>query len=94
MKSCFSCGRETDIDGKPARGDACHHCGADLKVCRNCRFYDEAAYNECREPQAERIVDKDRANFCEYFAFKESGNDPVTEKDDPMSRLNALFGRS
>jgi hypothetical protein len=36
-------------------------------VCRNCAFYAAGAYNDCREPCAERVVDKERANFCEFF---------------------------
>jgi hypothetical protein len=50
-------------------------------------------YNECHEPQAERVVDKDRSNFCEYFAF---GDSSVVEKDqnkerDARNELEALF---
>ena len=32
------------------------------------RFYDPAYNNQCRETMAERVVDKERSNFCEYFA--------------------------
>ena len=69
MKKCFSCGHELDIPEKPGRRDACPHCGADLRVCRNCRFYDEKACNESREPVAERVVEKEKGNFCDYFEF-------------------------
>jgi hypothetical protein len=31
-------------------------------------FHDARAYNQCAEPQAERVVDKAHANFCDYFS--------------------------
>ncbi len=47
--------------------DECPQCDRPLHVCLNCGFYDPAYNNQCRETQAERVVDKDRFNFCEYF---------------------------
>lgn len=47
--------------------DDCPGCGADLHVCRNCAHYDAGAYNACREPGAERVLDKERANHCDLF---------------------------
>ena len=35
----------------------------------NCRLHDSGANNQCREPQAEWVTDKDKANFCEFFEF-------------------------
>ncbi len=93
MAKCFSCKKELDIGGKPARGDTCPICTADLRCCYNCGFYDKASYNECREPQAERVVEKGRSNFCDYFVFTGSG-DTSGEDDatDPLSALKGLFG--
>lgn len=90
MKICFHCKKELDISGRPGRGDSCTHCGSDLKVCLNCRFYDASAYNECWEPSADRVVEKERANFCEFFAFGESNAGDV-EKKDPLQELKDLF---
>jgi len=50
------------------RRDTCSACGADLHVCLNCDFHSPGAHNDCREPNADRVIDKDRSNFCEYFA--------------------------
>lgn len=47
--------------------DSCPKCHRDLHVCLNCFFHDRSAYNECREPAADRVTDKEGANFCEYF---------------------------
>jgi len=30
-------------------------------------------HNDCQEPQAERVVDKERANFCEFFQRRKTG---------------------
>jgi len=32
-----------------------------------CDFYDPKIYNECRETSAERVVHKEKKNFCDYF---------------------------
>ncbi len=95
MKVCFSCKRELELEERPGRGDTCPHCGADLRVCLNCRFYDEGAYNSCREPRAERVVDKERASFCDYFEFRESEKDAGGDgKGEAKRMLDELFGGS
>jgi len=63
---CFSCQKKTNWDNI-ARRDECPHCGADVHVCLNCRFFDESFHHQCCEFQAEYVKEKDRANFCEYF---------------------------
>jgi len=82
------------------RRDACPTCSAELRSCRHCRFYDPTAYNACHEPQAERVLDKERANFCDYFVFA-SGARGATEAPGPASsgaaaraKLDALFRKS
>ena len=90
MKRCFSCKKRLDIAGKPGRGDECPHCGADVRVCLNCRFFSPGAHNDCIEPMAERVVDKGRANYCEYFELKDAG-DGAPGGDDPLKALKDLF---
>lgn len=78
--------------GKAARGDECPNCHTDLHCCYNCTHYDRSAYNECREPQAERVVDKDRRNFCDYFRFAEDRKGGAnTAADDAKKKLDDLF---
>lgn len=89
MAKCFHCKRELDESARPGRGDACPGCGSDVKVCLNCRFYDRGAYNDCREPSAERVVNKDMANFCEFFEFGSGTAGAATE--DPLKKLRELF---
>jgi hypothetical protein len=71
MKSCHRCGREVQTLAKIARTDGCPYCHSDLKCCLNCALHDPGANNQCREPQAEWVTDKDKANFCEFFEFRE-----------------------
>lgn len=94
-KRCFSCAKIIELSGKPGRGDSCPFCSADQKVCLNCRFFDDSSYNECTEPQAERVLEKDRSNYCEYFEFTEDSGKGATEinqtKEDPKEKLKDLF---
>lgn len=64
---CFQCAKEMSFAERVGLRDECPSCGEDAHVCRNCEFYDAKVYNECREPQAERIQEKVRANRCDYF---------------------------
>lgn len=94
--TCWKCGTRLSADTPLplSRRSKCSHCNADLHSCRQCRFYDTSKNNQCREPMAERVVDKERANFCDYFepnpgAF--AGNEsPETEAS--REKLNELFG--
>ena len=65
---CRGCRADLGTRERIGRRDTCPQCGVDLHSCRQCRFNDSRAYNECNEPQAERVLDKERGNFCEYFA--------------------------
>jgi hypothetical protein len=67
--TCHACGREFPLGAGVRVGfrDTCDDCGVDLHVCLGCAHHDEGAYNECAEPSAERVLDKERANRCDYF---------------------------
>jgi len=80
-------------DGKVGRTESCPYCSADLHVCNNCKFFDEASYNSCREPQADRVLDKAKSNFCDYFSFKqgEGVKSASDSKEEQMKKLDDLF---
>ena len=93
--TCSRCGRSLDVS-KPSRRDTCPGCGADLHACVQCAFYAPGLYNDCREPRAERVVDKERANFCDWFRPSDRG--PASQDADDVkarvrAELDALFGK-
>ena len=91
---CVFCSKEINIDSPIGRNDVCPACGHDLRCCKNCNFYDPGAYNECREVMAERIIDKERANFCDYFKPRGDSKQLSGESDkvkEAKKALEALF---
>ena len=72
MKACHFCGREQPAGERVYRSSTCAGCGKDLKICRNCRFYSAGAHWECLETIHDPVADKERANFCEFFQFRDS----------------------
>ena len=92
---CFACNAEIPLAAGERVGfrDTCPGCGVDAHVCRNCAHHDPSAYNECREPSAERVGERERANRCDYFAPGGDGGGP-RPGDAPArarSSLDALF---
>ena len=88
---CFDCHKPIPWDEKVtlSRRDECPHCSCDLHCCRMCQFYDNTVYNQCREPMAERIIEKEKRNFCDYFTL--SGLPGSSSKKDLLAAANALF---
>lgn len=91
MPSCFSCKKEIQVLDRVGRSETCSHCGADLHCCRNCEFYDPKAYNECREPMAERVLEKDRSNFCDYFQVAGKAYSAEEKGREAKRKLEELF---
>jgi len=93
---CHACGNEQIFDVKVGvkvgRRDACPHCGADLHVCKNCRLYDPNVHNQCHEPEAAFIRERDSSNFCTHFDFKDAdGWKQDTGVASAKAKLEALF---
>lgn len=88
---CAFCGQKINIVDKVGRKDTCPKCSGDLRCCRQCLFFEARAYNECKEIMAERIVDKDRANFCDYFVANNTRQGRVNRTEGARAALEALF---
>ena len=93
--NCWKCGHTLEDMSTPLRRrDECPACGTDLHVCRMCEFYDTSVAKSCREPVAEEVTDKERANFCDYFrgraGVQAAGG--VAEAEAARVELDALFG--
>lgn len=93
MSTCYNCSATLAFlaGGNIPRGETCHSCGRELRVCKMCEFYDIHAYNECKESTAMRVVDKEKANFCDYFKLSEVSGSSAKSKDDILSAAEALF---
>ena len=95
MAYCHSCNHEFDDRTRVYRNTLCVNCGKDLKVCLNCRFYEPSAHWECRESIAEPVREKDRANFCDFFALRAgAAGGTATGSGSAQARdsLRKLFG--
>lgn len=59
-----------------------------------CSDYDEHVAKKCREPIAEEVSDKTRANFCDYFAPRPGAYVPTdtSAAASARSELERLFG--
>ena len=90
---CYNCGSKLDLPSGPVgRGDYCEKCNSDIRVCRNCLHYDTSSYNERREPMAERVVDKTKGNFCDYFSIQSGPQEKTADpKEDALKKLDDLF---
>ncbi len=73
--NCWHCSADLGMHDY-GRETNCPGCGKPTRVCRNCRWYDPSRANQCQEPMAEEVMDKIRANYCEYFeATVQTGGD-------------------
>jgi hypothetical protein len=94
MKICRKCKKEIAEDFFVGRQSQCPSCRADLHCCFNCSFYDTGTYNDCHEPQAERVLEKTRSNFCDFFRFKQTANASGTAELKTKDKLEDLFKKS
>lgn len=88
---CWTCGHGVDMTVKVARRDTCDSCMADLHVCKNCRFYDPGAHNECRESISTWVRDKEASNFCSSFEFVATDDSIIDEAASAKAKLADLF---
>jgi len=87
---CWNCSAPlTALDY--GRADTCKKCGHDTKVCKGCTFYDRSAHNECHETQADRVVEKERSNFCDYFRPASREGAVSASRDSARAAAEALF---
>ena len=90
--TCYKCAKPLSDTFKVmvGRRDTCPSCMTDIRCCKMCQFYDPKSYNECREPSAERVVDKEKANYCDFFKIGSLGS-ADKDKQDLLAKANALF---
>lgn len=91
--SCYNCSETLILEvGKDVnRYENCTKCNASIRCCKMCEFYDKASYNECREPTSDRITDKEKANFCDFFKLSPGGDINQNIKESAISAAESLF---
>tara|TARA_B100001248_G_C27396202_1_gene465732 strand:+ start:255 stop:551 length:297 start_codon:yes stop_codon:yes gene_type:complete len=88
---CFACSAEHNFPERVSYREECDKCGADLHVCKTCEFYDPASYNECREPSADPVKDKERANYCDYYRPNSELKGGEDKRSAQLAAAEALF---
>jgi len=92
LNICALCNSAVNIDKYFTRKSTCPKCGGDLHICMNCKFYSPTSHNRCLEPKAEFQRNRERANFCDYFIFREGiPNASGNEKENARKKLDELF---
>lgn len=92
---CWKCGGSlADLSLPLRRLEECRQCHAELHVCKMCEWYSISVAKQCREPVAEEVKDKERANFCDYFKPRDNAYSPADTDVAAKARaeLEALFG--
>lgn len=89
---CYKCQTVLDLttESKVSRQEECPKCFANIHCCKMCFFYEPKSYNECKEPVAQRIVEKEKNNFCEFFKLATTSGH-IENKSSLQSAADALF---
>jgi len=89
---CYKCQTTLDltVSSKVSRQEECPKCFSNIHCCKMCFFYEPKSYNECKEPVAQRIIDKEKNNFCEFFKLTTS-TEIHDAKNNILSAADALF---
>ena len=96
IHQCWNCGVALDDLPRPiSRHAACPRCFNELHCCRLCRHYDPAQTMRCGEDRADPPLNKENANFCDFYAPRFGAFAPATADKSSQARddLQALFGK-
>lgn len=92
---CWNCGASlADIPRPISRHADCPKCHEVLHCCRMCRWYSPGRPVNCDHDRAEPPVEKEIANFCEFFSptFGSFVASEAERKGAARSKFDALFG--
>ena len=94
---CYACGSPLPAKDFLGFRDACPDCGRPVHICRNCRFYKPGAHWDCAETVGEPVTDKEKGNFCEWFAPDPNAGSTVkrdsSAAENARSKFDDLFKR-
>ena len=83
---CSECSASVQFIDQLKITETCRNCQADLHTCRNCKYFDPGAANQCMQPVTKRVDGKNTRNMCELFSPKILVENAVEEK--PESKTN------
>lgn len=89
---CWHCGQPLKAYDYQ-RENRCPACSKSTHCCHGCEFYQPTVANSCREPIADHVNDKERANFCDYFspAGKADTQSAAADPDQALQDAEDLF---
>lgn len=88
---CWKCRKEITVE-QIFRNTECPLCHADLHVCKGCKFFVPGNHFECRENITDPVTDKEKSNFCDYFAVVQSFNEEKSSSEKARAAAASLFG--
>ncbi|OGN61336.1 MAG: hypothetical protein A3F40_01385 [Chlamydiae bacterium RIFCSPHIGHO2_12_FULL_27_8] len=73
---CYKCKKDLNlVNNKIGFKEYCQNCLTDLHVCKNCKFYKVGKPNDCNILDVEKVVDKEKNNFCDEFSKSDNFSD-------------------
>ncbi len=92
---CWNCGCSLrDIPRPISRHANCPECFEDLHCCRLCFHFAPNLTGQCDDDRADPPIQKENANFCEFFRPLSGAYDDArgSRRDAARQRLDGLFG--
>lgn len=92
---CWNCGTSLDALPRPiTRHNNCPKCFESLHCCRLCRQYRSRDTITCADERADPPVNKENANFCDFFRPAAGTYDSIIGVKEAGARkeLSDLFG--
>lgn len=92
---CWNCGTSLDALPRPiTRHNNCPKCFESLRCCRLCRQYRPRDTISCADDRADPPINKENANFCDFFRPVGGTYDSVigVKEADARKGLSDLFG--
>lgn len=92
---CWKCGASlAELPLPLSREAECPQCRAWLHCCRLCQLFNPNVAEQCDEDRAEEVLNKEGANFCDWFKPRPEAHRPRGQgkTQAAKARLDDLFG--
>lgn len=97
--TCYACQTENvaNVYETKSRRWECPKCYRPLHCCKQCVYYDRSYAKDCKEPSAQGVIDKESANFCDFFISKTGSAEGIKlppTKEELKQRAMDLFKKN